>query len=94
VRQTPSPARLVVALSVASSLAVFLVYTSISGTTPSVRPSEIGDRHGQVEVFGVVDGPVTGDAQRSGLRFRLQDHGGTVAVPVIYRGSKPDMFSV
>jgi cytochrome c-type biogenesis protein CcmE len=94
VRQTRSPARLIVALSVAASLAVFLVYTSIIGTTPSLRPSEIGDRHGQVEVFGIVDGPVSGDAHRSGLRFRLQDRGGTVAVPVIYCGSRPDMFAV
>jgi cytochrome c-type biogenesis protein CcmE len=92
-RQTRSPARLVIALSVAASLAVFLVYTSLTGTTPSLRPSEIGDRHGQLEVFGIVVGPLTGDAHGSGIRFRLKDRGGGASVPVVYRGSKPDLFA-
>ena len=36
-----SPARLVIALSIAAVLAVFLLYTSIAGGTPSVRPSQL-----------------------------------------------------
>ena len=32
------------------------------------------------------------DAQ--GLRFRLQDVAGGASVPVVYRGSVPDMFKV
>jgi cytochrome c-type biogenesis protein CcmE len=39
-----------------------------------------------------VVGRVTGDARGNGLRFRLRDVEGTSAVPVVYRGSVPDMF--
>mgnify|MGYP003294910743 CR=1 FL=1 len=43
-------------------------------------------------LLGKVVGRVTGDARGSGLRFRLRDVEGTTAVPVVYRGSVPDMF--
>jgi hypothetical protein len=57
-----SPARLVVALSVAAVLAVFLLYTSIAGGgTPSIAPSELGGRTDTVALAGLVVGPVTGD---------------------------------
>jgi cytochrome c-type biogenesis protein CcmE len=90
-----SPARLVVALSVAAVLAVFLLYTSIAGGgTPSISPSELGTRTEQVSLAGLVVGPVTGDAHDGGLRFRLRDieGGATTAVPVVYTGSVPDLF--
>jgi cytochrome c-type biogenesis protein CcmE len=92
-----SPARLVIALSVAAILAVFLLYTSIAGGgTPSVSPSELGARTAQVSLSGVVVGPVTGDAYAGGMRFRLRDieRGSAETVPVLYRGSVPDQFKV
>jgi cytochrome c-type biogenesis protein CcmE len=87
-----SPARLVIALGVAAMLAVFLVYTSIAGGTPQLRPSELNGRSGEVALVGRVVGRVSGDARRSGLRFRLRDIEGTAAIPVVYRGSVPDLF--
>jgi cytochrome c-type biogenesis protein CcmE len=89
-----SPVRLVVALSVAAALAVFLLYTSIAGgTTPSLRPSQLPGHHGKVSLAGKVVGPITGDAHtQGGLRFRLRDVGGTETVPIVYRGSVPDLF--
>ncbi len=88
-----SPARLVIALGVAAMLAVFLVYTSIAGGgTPQLRPSELNGRTGEVSLVGKVVGRVTGDARGGGLRFRLRDIDGTSAVPVVYRGSVPEMF--
>jgi cytochrome c-type biogenesis protein CcmE len=92
-----SPARLVVALSVAAVLAVFLLYTSIAGGgTPSISPSELGKRTESVSLAGVVVGPVTGDAHDGGLRFRLKDVEGDsdTTVAVLYTGSVPDLFKV
>ena len=73
-------------------LAVFLVYNSIAGGTPQLRPSELKGRTGEVALVGKVVGRVTGNARGHGLRFRLRDVQGTAAVPVVYRGSVPDMF--
>jgi cytochrome c-type biogenesis protein CcmE len=90
-----SPARLVIALSVAGVLAVFLLYTSIAGGgNPSVAPSELAGRTSQVQLAGLVVGPVRGDAHDGGLRFRLKDisGGSTTAVRVVYTGSVPDLF--
>ncbi len=88
-----SPARLVVALSVAALLAVFLIYTAIAGGTPSLRPSQLAGHSGRVSLTGMVVGRVTGDAhQAGGMRFTLRDRNGTATVPVVYRGSVPDLF--
>jgi cytochrome c-type biogenesis protein CcmE len=90
-----SPARLVVALSVAAALAVFLLYTSLAGgSTPSLRPSQLAAHSGTVSLAGVVLSPVRGDAHEGGLRFRLRDINGTGSVPVVYTGSLPDLFGV
>jgi len=95
VPRTHSPARLVVALSVAALLAVFLVYTSFAGGgTPSLRPSQVAGHHGTVSLAGKVVGPVRGDSYGAGLRFRLRDINGAATVPVLYRGSVPDQFKV
>src|SRR5207253_239524 len=69
-----SPARLIVALSAAAALAVFLLYTSIAGgTRPALKPSQLTARSGKVELSGVVLGPVTGDPySHGGLHFRLR----------------------
>src|SRR6266496_4703770 len=88
-----SPARLVIALSVAAALAVFLLYTSIAGGgTPSVQPSELPGHHGSVSLVGKVVAPVRGDAHGAGLRFEVRDISGTTTVPVVYRGTVPDLF--
>ena len=90
-----SPARLIIALSVAAALAVFLLYTSIAGgSTPSIRPSQLAAHSGTVSLAGVVLSPVRGDAaDGGGLRFRLRDINGTGTVPVVYTGSVPDLFA-
>lgn len=90
-----SPARLVIALSVAAVLAVFLLYTSIAGGgNPSLAPSELSGRTGKVQLAGVVVGPAVGDPYAGGLRFRLKDIGShaTAKVAVLYTGSVPDLF--
>jgi cytochrome c-type biogenesis protein CcmE len=88
-----NPARLVIALSIAAVLAVFLVYTSFAGgTTPSIQPSELAEHPGEVQLGGTVVGPVTGDARGEGLRFELRDVKGSETVPVVYTGSVPDLF--
>jgi cytochrome c-type biogenesis protein CcmE len=93
-----SPARLVIALSVAAVLAVFLLYTSIAGGgNPSLAPSELAGRTGdEVQLAGLVVGPVRGDAHAGGLRFKLKDISGDskAAVAVLYTGSVPDLFKV
>ena len=88
-----SPVRLIVALSVAAVLAVFLLYTSIAGGgTPVLRPSQVAGHEGRVSLMGQVVGTKSGDAHAGGLRFRLRDVKGTTTVPVVYKGSVPDLF--
>jgi cytochrome c-type biogenesis protein CcmE len=86
--------RLVLALSVAAALAIFLLYTSFAGAgTPQLRPSQLAGRTGDISLVGVVLKPVQGDAYRKqGLHFRVRDKNGTVTVPVVYHGSVPDLF--
>ena len=93
-RSRRTPARLVVALAVAALLAVFLVYTAITGTTPALEPSNLAGHAGQVSLTGKVVGTVTGDSHTSaGLRFNLHDiNGPSPTVPVVYHGSVPDLF--
>jgi cytochrome c-type biogenesis protein CcmE len=92
VARRSSPARLVIALSVAAMLAVFLLYTSIAGGTPQLRPSQLKGRSGEISLVGQVVGPI----QRSGrtIRFRVKDVEGRspARVPVRYTGSVPEMF--
>jgi len=91
-----SPARLVIALSIAAVLAVFLLYTSIAGGgTPSVKPSQLAGQTGSVSLVGQVVGKPTGDSHAGGLRFRLRDVKGSsgTTVPVVYTGSVPDLFA-
>ena len=87
-----NPARLVLALSVAAVLAVFLVYVSLAGGgTPALEPSELKGRTEAVVLSGQV---VTGSVQTSGevTRFRLRDVKGTATVSVRYAGGLPDQF--
>jgi cytochrome c-type biogenesis protein CcmE len=95
VARSSSPARLVIALSVAGVLAVFLLYTSLAGGgTPSVSPSELATKTGEVSLAGRVVGAPTGDPHAGGMRFVLEDIEGTdkQRVTVLYKGSVPDLF--
>jgi cytochrome c-type biogenesis protein CcmE len=94
VAKNPRSARLVIALSVAAVLAVFLLYVSIAGgRTAQLKPSELAGHKGKVSLVGRVVGPVHGAGYaRSGLRFTVRDVKGTTTVPVVYRGSVPDQF--
>jgi len=92
-----SPARLIIALSVAAVLAVFILYTSIAGAgTPQIEPSSLAQHAGQdVQLVGTVVTKPVGDAQStSGMRFVLKDdHGSSAArTRVLYTGSVPDLF--
>jgi cytochrome c-type biogenesis protein CcmE len=90
-----SPARLVIALSVAAVLAVFILYTSIAGAgTPQIQPSALALHPGDVELAGTVVGPVTGDAHGRGMRFALKNDGkaNPVRARVLYTGTVPDLF--
>lgn len=90
-----NPARLVIALSVAAVLAVFLLYTSIAGGgTPSIQPSGLGGQTGSVSLVGRVLPGYKGDSYGAGLRFRLRDIEGNAAktVTVLYTGSVSDQF--
>jgi cytochrome c-type biogenesis protein CcmE len=88
-----SPARLIVALSVAAVLAVFLLYTSIAGGgTPSLQPSQLPGHAGRVSLVGIVAGQASGDAHERGLHFMLRDRHAMASVPVVYKGSVPDLF--
>jgi cytochrome c-type biogenesis protein CcmE len=93
-----SPARLVIALSVAAALAVFVLYTSIAGAgTPQIQPRELAKHQGtEVLLVGKVVRS-TGDAHsRGGLRFTLRDVKGDsgTRTPVVYHGSVPDPYRV
>jgi cytochrome c-type biogenesis protein CcmE len=88
-----SPARLVIALSVAAVLCIFLLYTSIAGGgTPSLQPGQLKGRAGQVTLGGVVVANSGDSRSAAGMRFTLRDRTGTATVPVVYRGAVPDMF--
>ena len=93
--RTSSPARLVIAVSVAAVLAIFLLYTSLAGGgTPSVSPSELASKTGEVSLAGRVVGTPTGDPHGAGMRFVLRDIEGDAKqrVTVLYKGSVPDLF--
>jgi cytochrome c-type biogenesis protein CcmE len=83
----------VIALSIAAALAVFLLYTSAFGTgTPALSPSQLSGHQGRVSVVGKVVGRPKGDGHEQALRFTLRDRDGTATVPVVYRGTVPDLF--
>ena len=84
-----------IALSVAAVLAIFLLYTSLAGGgTPSVSPTELAGKTGEVALAGRVVGTPTGDPHGAGMRFVIRDIDGAnkQRVTVLYKGSVPDMF--
>ena len=94
--RNPRSVRLVLALSVAGVLAVFLLYVSLAGgRTAQVKPSELSRHTGNVSLVGKVVGTVHGAGySNNGLHFAVSDIGAKQAesVPVVYRGSVPDLF--
>jgi cytochrome c-type biogenesis protein CcmE len=86
----------VIALSVASALAIFVVYTAVAGNgVANLRPSTVAGHTGTVSLVGKVVGKAHGNPyQRGGMRFLLKDVQSRDAtrVPVMYRGSVPDQF--
>ena len=88
-----NPTRIIIAISIAAILSVFLLYTSLAGGgTPALEPSELAGRTDTVSLAGKVVGPVSGDARGAGLAFRLSDIDGGPPVAVRYSGSVPDLF--
>ena len=91
-----SPARLVIALSVAGALAIFVVYTALAGNgVANLTPSTVAGHTGNVSLVGKVVGTPQGNAYHGGgLRFQLKDIGDAKAarLPVVYHGSVPDLF--
>jgi cytochrome c-type biogenesis protein CcmE len=91
-----SPARLVIALSVAAALAIFVVYTALAGNgVANLTPSTVAGHTGNVSLVGKVVGKPQGNAYHGGgLRFQLKDidHGTPARVPVVYHGAVPDQF--
>jgi cytochrome c-type biogenesis protein CcmE len=92
-----SPARLVIALSVAAALAVFVVYTAVAGAgTPQIQPSDLARHQDEVLLVGKVV-TESGDAHSSaGKHFVLRNVKGhqRVRAKVVYHGTVPDLFAV
>jgi cytochrome c-type biogenesis protein CcmE len=92
-----SPARLVIALSVAAALAVFVVYTAVAGAgTPQIQPSELALHTDQVLLVGKVVSS-SGDAHSTaGMQFVLRNVTGhpRARANVVYHGTVPDLFGV
>ena len=88
-----SPARLVIALSVAAALAIFVVYTAVAGNgVADLTPSTLAGHHGDVSLVGK---PQTSAAHtKAGMRFQLKDvrSANPARVPVVYHGSVPNQF--
>jgi cytochrome c-type biogenesis protein CcmE len=96
VRASRSPARLIIALSVAGALAIFLIYTAIAGGgTSTIKPSQVTVARGRVQIVGTVIGPIKGDPYGgAGQRFFMRDIQGktTQQIPVVYRGDEGALF--
>jgi cytochrome c-type biogenesis protein CcmE len=90
-----SPARLVIALSVAAALAVFVLYTAVAGAgTPQIQPSDLARQHGDVLLVGKVV-RASGDAHSTaGMRFVLRNvtQHPRARATVVYHGTVPDLF--
>jgi cytochrome c-type biogenesis protein CcmE len=87
---SPLP-RLVIALSVAATLSVFLLYTALAGgATTTLTPTTIIGHDERVALTGVAEGPIVRTS--SGLLFRIRDLNGSRSIPVSYHGTVPDLF--
>ncbi|MDX6487154.1 MAG: cytochrome c-type biosis protein CcmE [Gaiellaceae bacterium] len=92
-----NPARLIIALSVAAVLAVFVLYTSIAGAgTPQIQPADLAAHSGEVLLVGKVVSTAGDSHSDAGLRFTLRNVTGHPAARarVVYHGSVPDLYRV
>jgi cytochrome c-type biogenesis protein CcmE len=92
-----SPTRLVIALSVAAALAVFVLYTSIAGAgTPQIQPYDLAQHTGQVMLVGKVVRTAGDSHSAGGMRFVLRNVKGhpDARVRVVYHGTVPDPYRV
>ena len=93
-----SPARLVIALSVAAALAVFVLYTSIAGAgTPQIQPKDLAKHDGtEVTLVGKVVRTAGDPHSTGGMQFVLRDvqHDSGTRVKVVYHGTVPDPYRV
>ena len=92
-----SPARLVIALSVAAALAVFVVYTAIAGAgTPQIVPTQVAKYSGQdVTLVGTVRSTHGDSHSAAGMQFALSDPKKAAGhVDVLYHGTVPDLYKV
>ena len=92
-----SPARLVIALSVAAALAVFVLYTSIAGAgTPQIQPKDLAGHTGVVLLVGKVVSTTGNSHSAPGMRFVLRDVQGDsgTRARVVYHGTVPDPYRV
>jgi cytochrome c-type biogenesis protein CcmE len=87
-----NPARLIIALSVAGVLAIFLVYVAIAGGTPQASPGNVAKYKGSVILVGTVVPKTIRPAANDGARFVLKDRSGSATVRVVYRDNTPDQF--
>ena len=90
-----SPARLVIALSVAAALAIFVVYTALAGNgVANLSPSTVAGHAGDVSLVGTVVGKPHGSSYNGGMRFLLKDvrSKDRARVAVVYRGTVPNQF--
>ena len=93
-----SPARLVIALSVAAALAVFVLYTSIAGAgTPQVQASDLHRYTGKpVTLVGKVVSTHGDSHSAAGMRFVLRNvkQHPRARAAVVYHGTVPDLYKV
>lgn len=86
--------RLIVALTLAVTLAALLVYTSFSAGSVTRTPSQLlasATPGRSYQLTGkVVDGSIV--RAGTGVRFRVRDRSGGASVPVAYTGQVPDPF--
>ena len=83
-----------IALAVAGCLAVFLLYTSMfGGGVPSLQPSELTGRSGDVSLTGRVASAAR-EQPAGAQRFRLANIEGKGSVVVVYDDALPDQFKV
>jgi cytochrome c-type biogenesis protein CcmE len=86
----------VVALSIAATLAIFLIYTAFVGSSiAAIKPSQLpAHKDGKVQLVGTVVGPVRTLPNTQNRRFAMEDIGGHTTVPVVYSGAVGALFKV
>jgi cytochrome c-type biogenesis protein CcmE len=86
--------RLTVALGAAVVLAAALIYTSFTGSTPSLQPSRLTATAQPGHTYELTGKVAAGSVHKVGDRmtFRVQDRSGATSVPVTYTGAVPDPF--